>query len=116
MNTQTHTINAEGQAVGRVATQVAMILMGKHKPTFSRDRMDTDKVEVINASKLVFKGRKLVQKDYYHHTQHAGGIKRTPMAKVFQKDPANVVYRAVLRMLPNNRSRVLVMKRLDVKA
>lgn len=111
-----HEIDATGQSVGRVATQVAMILRGKNKPTFSPHIDGGDYVTVINASKVKFTGLKFVQKDYYHHTQYPGGIKRIPMAWVFKKDPTEVMRKAVVKMLPKNKLRNEMMKRLTIKA
>lgn len=108
-------IDATGQAAGRIATKVAMILRGKNKPGFKPHIDSGDKVTVINASKIKFTGRKLAQKDYYHHTMHPGGIKRTPMMKVFLLDPTTVIRRAVNGMLPKNKLRGEMMKRLAIK-
>ena len=112
---KTHEIDAAGRAVGRVATEAAMILRGKNKPTFTPNQDAGDFVAILNAGKVKFTGRKLVQKDYYHHTMYPGGIKRTPMKKIFDRDPAEVVKRAVYGMLPKNSLRELMMKRLVIK-
>lgn len=111
-----HEIDATGMAVGRLASKVAMLLRGKNKATFSPDIDNGDSVAVINAGQVKFTGRKLVQKDYYHHTMHPGGIKRTPMKKVFEQNPEEVIRHAVLRMLPDNRQRSNLMQRLTIKA
>lgn len=108
-------IDATGQAVGRLATRIAMILRGKDKPGFDPSRDEGDCVVVLNASGVKFTGRKLVQKDYYHHSMHPGGIKRVPMKKIFDKNPADVIIRAVNGMLPKNNQRVGLMKRLSFK-
>lgn len=108
-------INAEGQAVGRVATQVATLLRGKHKADFAPNVDGGDFVTVINAGKVKFTGRKLEQKDYYHHTQYPGGLKRTPMKKVFEADYTKVIHKAVYGMLPKNRMREEMIKRLTIK-
>ena len=110
-----HKIDATGQAPGRLAAQIAMILRGKNKPTFTPHIDAGDFVEVSNADKLKFTGRKLVQKDYYHHTQYPGGLKTTAMKKVFEKDPGDVIRRAVYGMLPKNKLRDDMMKRLTIK-
>jgi len=113
---ETIEIDATGKAVGRVATEAAMALMGKHKPSFER-RIDTgDFVKIVNAGQVTFSGRKLVQKDYFHHTQYPGGIRRTPMKKVFDQDPTDVMRRAVYSMLPKNKLRNNMMKRLTINA
>lgn len=112
---QHHEIDATGRSVGRVATEVAMILRGKNKPTFSPHIDAGDFVTVNNASQVKFTGSKFVQKDYYHHTQYPGGIIRTPLARVFKKDPTDVLRRAVYKMLPKNKLRNDMMKRLTIK-
>ena len=110
-------IDAEGQAPGRLASRIAMILRGKHTPSYEPRILRHDiAVSVSNASKLKFTGRKLVQKDYYHHTMYPGGIKRTPMKWVFEKDPTDILRRAVYGMLPKNNQRDQIMKRLSIKA
>lgn len=110
-----HIIDAEGRAPGRVATEVAILLRGKNKPDFVPNIDAGDFVRVINAGKVKFTGRKLVQKDYYHHTMHPGGLRRTPMKKIFDKDPGEVLRRAVNGMLPKNKLRNEMMKRLTIK-
>ena len=108
-------IDAAGQAPGRVATQVAMALRGKNKPDF-RPHIDSgDQVTVINASKLKVTGRKLVQKDYYKHSMHPGGLKTVSMKKVFDANPGDVIKRAVYGMLPKNKLRDQMIMRLTIK-
>lgn len=111
-----HEVDAEGQAVGRVAAKVVTLLRGKNKASFTPHIDGGDYVTVINVGKVKFTGKKLVQKDYYSHTMHPGGIKRISMKKVFDKDPAEVLRKAVYGMLPKNRTREEVMKRLRIKA
>ena len=108
-------IDATEQAVGRLATQISKILRGKNKASFDPCRDEGDCVLILNADKVKFTGRKLVQKDYYHHTMHPGGINRTPMKKIFEKNPSEVIKRAVNGMLPKNNQRVDLMKRLTFK-
>lgn len=108
-------IDAAGIAPGRVATQVAMALRGKNKPDFAPHIDGGDMVTVINASKVKFTGRKLVQKDYYHHSMHPGGLKTVSMQKVFEKDPGDVIKRAVYGMLPKNKLRDEMIMRLTIK-
>ena len=93
-----------------------MLLRGKNKPTFAPHVDAGDFVTVINAEQLKFTGKKLVQKDYFHHSQYPGGLKRTPMKKVFDESPGEVIRRAVYGMLPKNRLRNEMMKRLTVNA
>src|SRR3989338_2358945 len=111
-----HEIDASGQAVGRVASQAVTILRGKHRPDFVPNRDQGDEVTVVNAAKVKFTGRKLVQKDYYHHTMYRGGLTRTPMKHVFEKNPGEVLRRAIYGMLPKNSLRREMMKRLSIKS
>lgn len=111
-----HEIDATDQAVGRISTRIAMILRGKNKPSFVSHIDSGDFVVVINAGKVKFTGLKLEQKDYFHHTMHPGGLKRKPMKHVFQANPAEVVRKAVYGMLPKNKLRDDMMKRLTIKA
>jgi large subunit ribosomal protein L13 len=118
MNTQrmTKEIDASGKAPGRLAAEVARVLMGKHKASYEPRIDGGDCVVVKNASKMVFTGRKLAQKDYRHHSMYPGGLKRKSVAKVFALDPAEVVRHAVNGMLPKNRRRTTLMKRLTIHA
>ena len=94
-------IDAKGLVVGRLASQIAMRLRGKHLATFT-PHMDTgDNIVVINAEKVVFTGNKLADKKYYHHTGHPGGIKERVAGKILEgKFPERVLEKAVERMLP----------------
>lgn len=111
-----HEIDATQKVVGRLASDIAMLLRGKNKPTFSPHLDEGDFVTVVNAAKVSFTGRKFVQKDYYSHSMHPGGLRRTPMKKVFEQDPTDVIRRAVYGMLPKNKLRNDMMKRLIIKA
>lgn len=110
-----HEIDASNQAPGRLAAQIVTLLRGKHKAAFDPRLNDGDTVVVANARALKFTGRKLVQKDYYHHSMYPGGLKRTPMKRVFDLDPAAVIRHAVYGMLPKNSHRDRMMKRLTIK-
>ena len=116
INREQHVIDAEGRAPGRVATEIAILLRGKNKPSFEPHIDAGDFVKVINAQKVKFTGRKFVQKDYYHHTMYPGGLKTTSLKKVFEKDPTDVIKKAVYGMLPKNRLRDGMFKRLTVEA
>lgn len=96
-------LDATGKTLGRLASQVAAILRGKHKPTFTPHRKMGDEVIVINAAKIVVTGRKRDQKLYRHHSGYPGGLKTRTFRGVFQKDPAEVVLRAIHGMLPHTR-------------
>jgi len=94
-------IDAQGLVVGRLATLIAMRLRGKHKPSFTPHVDDGDNVIVINADKVVFTGRKLQQKNYYHHTGFIGGIKERSAKFILEgRFPERIVEKAVERMLP----------------
>jgi len=96
-----HLIDAEGLVVGRLASIVANILRGKHKPSFTPHVDCGDHVVVINADKVKFTGRKLTDKKYYKHTGYIGGIKETTPAKVLEgRFPERVLEKAVERMVP----------------
>jgi len=96
-----HLIDADGLVVGRVATIIANILRGKHKPSFTPHVDCGDNVIVINADKVKFTGRKLTQKIYYRHTGYAGGIKGVRADKVLDgRFPERVLEKAVERMIP----------------
>ncbi|WCT72408.1 50S ribosomal protein L13 [Sphingomonas naphthae] len=96
-----HLIDADGLVVGRVASIIANILRGKHKPSFTPNIDCGDNVIVINADKVRFTGRKLGQKVYYKHTGYAGGIKGVTAAKVLEgRFPERVLEKAVERMIP----------------
>jgi large subunit ribosomal protein L13 len=93
-------VDAEGQILGRLATEIARVIRGKHKPTFT-PHMDTgDNVIVINASKVKVTGRKLEGKLYYKHTGYMGHERFTPLGKVLAKHPERVIENAVYGMLP----------------
>jgi len=95
-------VDAEGMVLGRLATEVARILRGKHKPTFT-PHMDTgDHVIVINAAKVRVTGRKAEQKSYFSHSGYMGHDKQTPFATMLAKHPERVIEKAVHGMLPKN--------------
>ena len=97
-----YVIDAEGMVLGRLATEVARIIRGKHKPIFT-PHMDTgDGVIVINASKVRVTGRKAEQKRYFHHTGYMGHERFTPFASMITKHPERVIEKAVYGMLPKS--------------
>lgn len=113
---KTYQIDATGKILGRLATEVATLLRGKNVATF-RPNVDAGaNVEVTNASKIKFSGKKLEQKEYIWHTNYPGGLKRKKVKDVFAKDPAAVLKAAVLGMLPKNKLRPYMIKRLKVTA
>src|SRR5215217_2845942 len=95
-------VDAAGMVLGRLASEVAKIIRGKHKPTFT-PHMDTgDNVIVINASKVRVTGRKAEQKEYFNHTGYMGHERFTPFAAMLAKHPERVIEKAVYGMLPKN--------------
>ena len=95
-------VDAEGVVLGRLASEVAKIIRGKHKPIFTPHIDTGDNVIVINASKVVLTGRKAEQKTYFSHTGYMGHEKHTPIAKVLATHPERVIEKAVHGMLPKN--------------
>ena len=114
-HTETHTIDATGKRLGRVATEVATILMGKHRADCVKNRVPDVLVTVDNASKLLIDERKRTGKVYQRYSGYPGGLKECTMAKVIEKKGyEEVVRKAVYGMLPNNRLRAPRMKKLTV--
>lgn len=95
-------IDAEGKPLGRLASRIAMVLRGKHKPTFTPHVDTGDFVIVVNADKVLLTGRKLEQKNYYRHSGEPGGFRVMPYEKVFESKPTLPVTKAVKGMLPKN--------------
>jgi large subunit ribosomal protein L13 len=109
-------VDAEGRTLGRLATHVAMVLRGKHKPMYT-PHMDTgDHVVVINAGKVHLTGRKPEDKRYFHHTLHPGGATWTTIRQVLAKHPERVVERAVRGMMPKTKLGRTMLKKLKVYA
>jgi large subunit ribosomal protein L13 len=109
-------IDADGQTLGRLATQVATLLLGKHKPQFAPHLDCGDNVVVLNAAKINVTGNKLEAKKYYRHSGYPGGIKETHLAALLEKNPVLVIEHAVAGMLPKNRLQDDRMYRLKVYA
>lgn len=97
-----YVVDAEGVALGRLASQVASVLRGKNKPTFTPNVDTGDYVIVINCDKVVLTGKKLEQKMYRHHTGYVGGLKEEVAKDVLAKKPEFVVAHAIKGMLPKN--------------
>lgn len=117
MNPQWYIIDAEGQILGRVATQIAQILRGKHKPTFTPNLPTGDFVIVINADKIAVTGNRMEQKIYYRHSQYPGGLKKTTLRQTLEgRFPERAVIHAVRGMVMHNRLGADIMKRLKVYA
>lgn len=107
-------LNAEGKPLGRLATEAARILRGKHKPIFTPHVDTGDHVIIINAGKVVLTGKKLKQKIFYHHSLYPGGLKATPYEKLLKENPEKAVFMAIKRMLPQNSLGRKMLKKLRV--
>ena len=113
MERKTHTIDAEGRTLGRLATEVAILLHGKHKPDFQPNEDMGDFVTIKNVDQIRFTGKKMEKKKYYRHSGFPGGLKEISLKKLFAKNPAKVFKVAVLGMLPKNKLRQKQIKRLS---
>lgn len=111
-----HVIDADGKVLGRLATEVARRLRGKHKPEYTPHVDTGDYIVVINASKVRVTGKKATDKVYYHHTNHIGGIKSITFEKQMIKSPARVIETAVKGMLPKNTLGRAMFRKLKVYA
>ena len=109
-----YVVDAEGLALGRVASQVANILRGKNKPIYTPNVDTGDFVIVINASKLILTGKKLDQKIYYKHSGFVGGLKETKYRKLLAEKPEFAIRRAVVGMLPKGPLGRQMAKKLKV--
>lgn len=107
-------VDAEGRTLGRLATQVATVLKGKHKPIYTPHIDTGDHVVVVNASKIALTGRKAEDKRYFHHTMYPGGGSWTSIVEVMQKHPDRVVTKAVQGMLPKTKLGRAMIKKLKV--
>ena len=111
-----YVVDAEGQTVGRLAAEVAKVLRGKNKPTFTPHVDTGDYVIVINADKVKFTGKKLVDKTYFRHSGYQGGTTFTSAGLMLQKFPERVIEHAVKGMLPHNRLGAQMYRKLSVYA
>ncbi|MBS1808047.1 MAG: 50S ribosomal protein L13 [Acidobacteria bacterium] len=111
-----YVVDADGATVGRVASKVANILMGKNKPTYTPFIDTGDHVIIINAAKVVFKGNKLNDKTYYHHTGYPGGIRSISARDQLSKHPERVLESAIKGMLPKTKMGRAMAKKLKVYA
>jgi large subunit ribosomal protein L13 len=109
-----HTLDASDQILGRLATRAATLLMGKDKTIFNRSIDAGDFVTVINAEKVKVTGKKSEQKIYYRHSGYPGGFRKTNFEKMMETHPERTIEAAVKGMLPTNRLRARMMKRLRI--
>jgi large subunit ribosomal protein L13 len=111
-----YVVDAQGQTLGRLATRVATILRGKHKPSFTPHVDCGDYVVIVNAEKIHVTGQKMDQKKYYRHSGYPGGLKEVTLRDQLQKFPDRVLESAVRGMLPKNRLGRRMFKKLKVYA
>ena len=109
-----YVVDAEGMVLGRLASKVATILRGKHKPTYTPNVDMGDYVIVINTDKVILTGKKLEKKMYTYHTGYVGGLKQTPYKQMMANKSDIVVYEAVKGMIPHNTLGKSMMKKLRV--
>lgn len=107
-------VDADGAVLGRLASEVAKLLRGKHKPNFAPHLDVGDHVVVINAAKVVVTGNKLTQKEIFRHSGYPGGLKSVPYSKLIAERPEAAIERAVKGMLPGNRLGRAMLKKLKV--
>ncbi|MGI6189205.1 MAG: 50S ribosomal protein L13 [Clostridiales bacterium] len=111
-----YVVDASGKPLGRLASEIAKILRGKHKPIYTPHVDTGDFVIVVNAEKVLLTGKKLDQKMYRRHSQYPGGLKETPYRQLMARKPEFAVYKAVKGMLPDNRLGRKMLKKLRVYA
>lgn len=114
VNQKWYVVDATGKTLGRIASQIAHIIRGKHKPTFTPNADVGDYVVVINAEKVVVTGKRQELKEYYHNTQYPGGARFESFKDVLSRKPTAVVEHAVKGMLPHNRLGRQMFKKLKV--
>ncbi len=114
IETTWHVVDAEGRILGRLASEVAQLLRGKHRPTFSPHLDNGDHVIIVNAGKVKVTGKKTQQKVYYRHSGYPGGLKETLLARMLETRPERVVQLAVKGMLPHNRLSRQLLRHLKV--
>jgi len=109
-------VNADGKVLGRLSTEVAKILRGKNKPTYTPHVDTGDFVVVVNAGKVTLTGKKMKDKVYYHHTGYPGGIKETNAEKLLARKPTEMIRMAVKGMLPKTSLGRQMLRKLKIYA
>jgi large subunit ribosomal protein L13 len=109
-----YVVDLEGQVLGRVATKIATVLRGKHKPTYTPHVDSGDFVVVVNADKVKLTGAKLANKQYYRHSLYPGGFRETSAGEMLDKHPERVIRAAVWGMLPKTRLGRKMIKKLKI--
>jgi len=112
METKTHTIDAEGRILGKLAVEVSLLLRGKDKPGYAPHKDMGDVVIIKNVEKMKFTGKKLAQKIYYKHSGYLGSLKETVLEDLLRKKPNEVLRKAVVGMLPKNKLSNQLINRL----
>ena len=115
MERTTHKIDASGKIAGRLASEIAVLLQGKNKVSYQPHLDCGDIVEVSNVKEMKFSGKKLDQKVYHRHTGYPGGIRTKELKNLMKEDPADVLRRTLHNMLPKNKLRNNMLKRLIIK-
>ena len=107
-------IDAEGKILGKIATEIAVRLMGKHKPSYTPHVDGGDYVVAINADKFAVTGNKMLDKKYYRHSGYPGGLKVRNLEEMLEKKPTEIIRKAVERMLPKNKLGNQMINRLKI--
>ncbi|MEX2143942.1 MAG: 50S ribosomal protein L13 [Anaerolineales bacterium] len=116
ISSQWHSVDANGQNLGRLATRIAGVLMGKHRPNFTPGVDLGDFVVVTNCEKVAVTGNKLIEKIYYRHSGYPGGLKETSLRRMLRTHPERVIESAVRGMLPHTKLGRQMIKKLKVYA
>tara|TARA_B100001964_G_C13645304_1_gene342340 strand:+ start:36 stop:383 length:348 start_codon:yes stop_codon:yes gene_type:complete len=114
MKRKLHKIDATGKIAGRLASEISLLLQGKNRVDYQSNTDCGDIVEVSNVSKMKFSGKKLDTKVYYRHTGYPGGIRETKLKDLMEKNPAEVLRKTLYNMLPKNKLRAKMLKRLSI--
>lgn len=116
MTEKIHSFDAQDQSLGRLATQIAVILQGKHRTDYLPYQDKGEEVVVKNVSQMKITGKKREQKIYYHHTGYLGGLKQVGLGELMDKKPEEVLRKAVWNMLPKNKLRAQRIKKLKFES
>lgn len=111
-----HQLDAKDKPLGRLASQIANLLQGKHKVSYVPHQDRGDIVQISNIKQIKFTGKKLKNKVYYHHSGYPGSLKKQTLGELFTKDPAKLLRYTVFQMLPKNKLRKSMIKRLQIKS
>ena len=107
-------VDVKGKTVGRIATKIADILRGKHKPSYSPHLDCGDFIVIVNAKEIKFTGSKISDKEYYHHTRHGNGLRTTTPKRLLEKKPEEIIIKAVSGMIPQNKLKKDILRKLKV--